>query len=277
MLTPGICSVTLQSLRPEEVVRFAADNNLHAIEWWATGHVTPGAVAAAETIGRLTREAGLAVSSYGSYYRVGANPAEAAPFEAVLDSAQALQAATIRVWAGRKNMEDADDSCLAGIVADTMRVADLAATRGLSITFEHHGGSLTNTSANARRFADIVPHRNVFFSWQPPHGFTLEHCRAGLELLLDRLSTVHVYHWTVGSYEKNLFSQAEREPKWPDEFFMHPLADGLGRWTAYLERVRTTGRDHCALLEFVKGGAVEQAAADAATLVRLCQAANSRP
>lgn len=71
MIIPGICSVTLKHLSPEEVIAFAVNTGLKSIEWWADGHVLPADIARAEEIGRHTRQADLSVSSYGSYYRLG--------------------------------------------------------------------------------------------------------------------------------------------------------------------------------------------------------------
>lgn len=271
MLIPGLCSITLKSLSPEEVIGFCVANRLLAIEWWANGHVPPANGKRAAEVGRLNREAGLRVSSYGSYYRAGVSEADGMPFEGVLESAVALGAPTIRVWAGNKNSEEADPATIDRVIADTYRIADLSARHGVSVTFEFHGGTLTNSGANALHFAEQVPHPNVFFSWQPPHGFTLEHCLAGLEGLLPRLTTIHCYHWTVGSYEKNLFDESHRALIWPTDYHRHPLADGRERWQAYLQKARVSGRDHCVLLELVANDDPEQARADAAVLVELCK------
>ncbi len=270
MLISGICSVTLKPNTPEQILRFASENKLKAIEWWGTGHVPAGDVATARRVGKLTRQAGLAVSSYGSYYRAAVSEAQGEPFSAVLDSAEALGAPTIRVWAGNVNLENAERNFVESVVEDTLRIAEMARQRGLSITFEFHGGSFTNSNGNARRFASLVEHPSVFFSWQPPHGFTLQHCLDGLNGLLPRLSTLHVYHWTIGSYEKNLFNESQRPLKHPEDFHPHPLKDGVERWMAYLAMARTTGRDHYALLEFVKDDTISQAGEDAAVLVDLC-------
>ena len=272
MLIPGICSITLKSLSPEELIDFGVTNRLSAIEWWADGHVLPGEEKHAAKVGHMTREAGLRVSSYGSYYRVGVSEAEEMPFEDVLESAVALGAPTIRVWAGNKNREEADPSTVAGVISDTCRIADLAARHGISVTFEFHGGTLTNSNANALRFAEEVPHPNVFFSWQPPNGFTQEHSVQGLNAMLSRLMTLHCFHWTIGSYEKNLVDETHRELIWPTDYYRHPLAEGRERWQAYLQSVRTSGRDHCVLLEFVANDSLHQAREDAAVLVDLCTA-----
>lgn len=271
MIIPGICSLTLKTLSPEEVIRFASDHQLKAIEWWAGGHVIPGEVGRAAEVGRLTREAGITVSSYGSYYRAGVSEAAGMPFAPVLDAAVALGAPTIRIWAGNKNPAMADAAWVAQVIADTNRIADLAANQGVSITFEFHDGTLTNSNENVRLFAEQVPHPNVYFSWQPPHGFSQEHSVSGLAGLIPRLTTLHCFHWTIGSYDKNLFNEIERVLSRPADYYRHPLADGRSRWQAYIEKARTSGRDHCVLLEFVKGDTVAQASADAAELVELCR------
>jgi len=266
MIKPGICSVTLANYSVEEVLEIAVKSGLQGIEWWGNGHVPHGDVACARRVRDLTAAAGLEVSSYGSYYRVGVSEGAGLSFQSVLESAVALGAPTIRVWAGDRNTCDADAAFVQNVVDDTNRTADLAAKQGISITFEFHGGTLTDRNETAIQFAERVPHPNVFFSWQPPHGYTVEHCLEGLRGLLPRLSTVHVYHWTIGSYEKNTANETIRPLKWPEDFYRHPLLDGTDRWKEYVSAARATGRDHFMLLEFVKDDSPEQVMADAATL-----------
>jgi 3-dehydroshikimate dehydratase len=275
MITPGMCSLTLRQLPPESIIRLVSGTRLQAIEWWGKDHVPPGSLAAAKTIGRLTKEAGLCVCSYGSYYKTSIRRPEGTPFLQILDTAAALGARSIRVWAGDQNLEKTTPDHLEGIAEDTLRIADLAAQTGCSLTFEFHSNSLTNTPENARFFADKVRHPNVHFSWQPPHGFSRAHNLAGLRTLLDRLSTLHVYHWTIGSRGKNLFNESQRTPVWPGDFHRHPLLDGTEDWRAYLDIARTSGRHHFALLEFVRDDSVEQFLADATTLTALCQHSES--
>ena len=255
--------MTLAKCTAEEVIEIAVSAGLDAIEWSGNSHVPHGDVECARRIRALTAKAGLVVSSYGSYYRVGVSEAVGLSFQSVLDSSSALGVPTIRVWAGDRNTRDADPAFIQAVIDDTHRIADLAAEQGISITFEFHGGSLTDCNETALGFARQVPHPNVFFSWQSPHGYSLEHCMAGLLGLLPRLSTVHVYHWTIGSYEENTLNETIRPLKWPEDFFRHPLADGTERWKEYFAAVHTTGRDHFALLEFVKDDAPEQVIADA--------------
>jgi sugar phosphate isomerase/epimerase len=270
MIVPGICSITLKTASPEEILQLCTATGLRAIEWWAGGHVLPGDIHGAEHTGYLTRNAGLQVAAYGSYYRTGVSESSGMPFGPVLDAATALGAPTIRIWAGAKSTRDASPADIDAIVADTLRIADLAAARGLTLTFEFHGGTLTDSGENALRFSRLVAHPAVRFSWQPPHGFSAPESLASLDPLRPRLSTLHVYHWTIGSYEKNLYNDSQRDLVWPTDFHRHPLADGEPLWREVLSRVATHPGDHCALLEFVRDDTVEQTRADAATLVDWC-------
>jgi 3-dehydroshikimate dehydratase len=269
MIKPGMCSVTLAKCSVEEVLEIAVQGGLQGIEWWGNGHVPHGDVACARRVRDLTAAAGLEVSSYGSYYRAGVCEAAGLSFASVLDTAAALGAPTIRVWAGDRDTCKADEAFIQSVLDDTNRIADLAAKQGISITFEFHGGTLTDRNETAIQFAARVPHPNVFFSWQPPHGYSLEHCLEGLRGLLPRLSTVHMYHWTIGSYEENTLNETVQPLVYPDDFYRHPLSEGADRLRSYCDLIQKTGRDHFMLLEFVKDDLLDQVFADARTLAEL--------
>lgn len=271
MITPGICSITLKDAEVDEMIALCLKCSLESIEWWGGEHVPPGNVRRAEEVGRKTRQAGLSVAAYGSYYRAGVSEGEGLGFNAVIDSAQALGAPTVRVWAGRRNRADCTADELRAVIDDILRIAEIAATRGLSVTLEFHGGTLTDSAANAVLLSTELVHPAILFSWQPPHGFALPESLAGLESLRSRLSTLHVYHWTIGSYERNLYNESERRLVYPDDYHRHPLADGVDAWSAFLSCARGSGRSHHALLEFVRGDSREQVEKDAAVLTALCR------
>ena len=269
MIRPGICSVTLAEHAPEAVIEIAVKADLQGVEWWGRDHVPHGDVDAARRVAKQTRAAGLDVACYGSYYRAGVSEAEGLAFTNVLNTAEALGSPMIRIWAGSQNGIEAEDAHVRVVIDDTLRIADLAAERKIALTFEYHGGSLTDRNETAIRFASQVSHPSIFFSWQPPHGYSLEHCLAGLLGLLPRLGTLHVYHWTIGSYDANTVNETIRPLVFPDGFHRHPLADGADRWQAYLAAARNAGRDHWALLEFVKDNDPSQVIADGTTLMHL--------
>ena len=88
----GLTSVTFRQKSVEEIIALAAQAGLSGIEWGGDVHVAPGDAASAAETARKTREAGLAVLSYGSYYRGG----EGEDFAPILASARALGAPVIR-------------------------------------------------------------------------------------------------------------------------------------------------------------------------------------
>ncbi len=276
MIRPGICSVTLARHSPREILGIAAAG-LRGIEWWGRGHVPHGDIVAARAIGDRTRAAGLEVSSYGSYYRAGVSEAEGLSFVSVLDTAAALEAPLIRVWAGNQNGIEAAPGHVRAVIDDTLRIADLSAARNMAVTFEYHGGTLTDCNETAARFSARVSHPNVWFSWQPPQGCSLEYGLEGLRALLPRLGTLHVYHWTVGSCQTNTGDKTVRPLKASHVLHRHPLADGRQRWEAFLGAARTTGRGHWALLEFVRDDSPRQMAEDAAVLNELCRTGTPAP
>lgn len=257
MIKPGICSLTLSKFPVETIVNIVKHAGLAGIEWWGKDHVPHGDIAIAAKVKALTESAGLEVSSYGSYYRAGVSESEGLNFDNVLDTAVVLGAPTIRVWAGNRNYADADKKIISQVAVDAMRIADKTAKAELTVTFEFHDNTLTDTNDGTINFASMVEHPAIFFSWQPPLGFSTAHCLAGLNALLNRLSTIHVYHGTLSDEGGEVH---------------HPLASGIYRWEKYINAIGNTGRDHFALLEFVKDDLPEQVFEDAKTLRKLiCQ------
>jgi 3-dehydroshikimate dehydratase len=248
MLIPGLVSITFRALDPQEVIRLVGQAGLQAIEWGGDVHVPPGNTARAREVGQWTRDAGLMVSAYGSYYRLGEMKV---PFEQVLASAAALGAPTIRVWAGGKGSADCSPTERHAIIADALRVADMAARSGITISLEYHGGTLTDTRASVQALLTELIHPSIEFLWQPTNGEPFDACATRLLDVLPRVRNVHVFHW------------------WPTADERHPLIEGADRWQAYIEIVRDTGRDIDFLLEFTAGDSPEQFLADAAVLRRL--------
>ena len=244
----GLLSVTYRKLPAEVVIENAAACGLACLEWGGDVHVPPGKMDVARDVARRTRDADLAVSAYGSYYVLGESEAAGLSFASVLETALALGAPVIRVWAGKKGSTDADDAWREIVAADAWRVAELCQREGISIAYEFHGGTLTDTAASARDLLDATDHPAIFTLWQPPAGLGEEECLAGLAAVVGRLSHVHAFHW------------------WPDATHRLPLAEGAARWRRYLSLIRKSGKDPDVLLEFVPGDDPEVLAREAGSL-----------
>ncbi len=250
LLIPGLVSITFRPLSPQELIELVVQAELKAIEWGGDIHVPHGDVARAREVARQTTEAGLAVAAYGSYYRLGVSEADGLAFERVLESAVALGAPTIRVWAGNKGSAEVTEMERAEIVADTLRVGELAHAAGVTVSLEYHGNTLTDSRDSVRRLLTEVDHPGVEFLWQPANGEALEPGLERFHEVLPKVRHLHVFHW------------------WPTAAERLPLAQGEDRWLKYLEIARSTGRTMPCLLEFVRGDSREQFLEDAATLRR---------
>ena len=125
----GLVSISFRKLTPEEIVPLAVRCGLECIEWGSDVHVPVGDSERARQVGELTRQAGLEVSCYGSYYRL--TDAEGAPDD-VVATAKALGAPLIRVWAGILGSAAATEADRAMVVRNARRIADLAAADGIT-------------------------------------------------------------------------------------------------------------------------------------------------
>lgn len=248
MIRSGLVSITFRRLAPQVIVELVAQAGLEAIEWGGDVHVPHGTVAQARLVRRMTEDAGLAIAAYGSYYRVGHG--EPVSFEAVVESAVALGAPTIRVWAGKQGTASADNAYWARVVGDSRAIGDLAQQAGIVVAYEYHANTLTDTHASALRLLQTVAHPNVKTYWQPPGGAALDENLASLDAILPWLVNVHVFSWrdTAGQRERMVLNAKADE------------------WTQYLSKVATTGRDHFAMIEFVRDDDPANFLKDAETL-----------
>ena len=236
MIRPGLCSVTFRDLDVEAVVDHAATAGLECIEWAGDAHVPPRDVATAARARELTEQAGLAVASLGSYLRFDGDDDERtrAEGEAVLDSARALGASRVRVWAGRTGSSDVPAGDRARLVGRIQRFADAAAAHGIDVGLEFHGRTLTDEIGSTQRLLDEIDRENVLSYWQPHQGMPDEEALDTLNEVLPRASTIHVFSW------------------WPTHERL-PLAERSALWERAFAILAAEGSDRDALLEFVPG------------------------
>jgi 3-dehydroshikimate dehydratase len=241
----GLCSVTLRALDVADVAGVAAAAGLEAIEWGGDVHVPPGDARAARRAREVTKTAGLRVAAYGSYFR-------GAGFGPVLESAIALGAPRIRVWAGSQGSAAASPADREA-VAGALRAAALAAAgAGICVALEYHGGTLTDTADSALALLAAVG-EGVGTYWQPPQGLPDDAALAELDRLAPHVVAVHAFAW------------------WPRDERLR-LAERGALWRRAFARLAREGRALDALLEFVPGDDPALVAPEAATLRELARA-----
>lgn len=268
---PGLVSVTFRKLSPVEIVAAAGRAGLLALEWGGDVHCPHGDTTAAAAASRLTRDAGLTVAAYGSYYRLGVpagfqhwgqpNP----DFRAVLDSAVALGAPVVRVWAGVSGSADTSQSACAAVAEDLHRVCRLAAGAGVRVGLEYHGGTLTDTLASTLRLSAECP--DALLYWQPLLSESPADRLASLSAVAPKLAHLHVFNWRLDDTGKT---------------HRRPLAEGTDAWAAYFTAAQAapplragitphtaTAVPRCAMLEFVPDDDIAALPAEAAALRHL--------
>lgn len=251
MLQPGLVSVTFADASYTDVIRRAHGAGLRAIEWHGLKHVPHGDLDTARRVGQHTRDAGLQPAAYGSYYVIGKSEDTGLPFATVLETAVALGAPKIRVWAGDRNPDQTSAAARDLILQETRRIADLAAEQQTPLILEFHENSLTQTGRACAALLEDVNHPNLGTYWQPAPGLDVHDNLAALHQVLPWLAGLHVFHWR------------------PTHLDRHPLAQGEADWIQYLNTARLRGRPLNVLLEFAKDDSPEQFEEDAATLHRL--------
>lgn len=248
MIQPGLVSITFRKIAPAGIVALVRQAGLHGIEWGGDVHVPHGDLGCAREVRELTHEAGLAVTAYGSYFRVAHSEENGLPFQQVLDTALELGAPIIRVWAGTSGSDSTAEEGRWRVVSDLRRIAGLAAKVGVRIATEFHGGTLTDTNESTSQLLVEVDHPNLYSYWQPLTGMSDEVCLEGLRQLAPRLSHLHVFHWDTPKNRR-------------------PLAEGTERWKKFLALTAEIPGDRSAMLEFVENDAPENFLRDAATLL----------
>jgi len=232
MIHTGLISITFRQLNPAEIISLVNQVGFEGIEWGGDIHVPHGDVTRAKEVRRMTADAGLVATSYGSYYEAGVSEENGLAFDAVLDAAVALDVPVIRIWAGTVDSVDADETYRANVVEDIQRIATLADRAGKRLAIEFHRMSLADTKESTLKLIEEISRENVRMFWQPPNGKDTAFCLQTLEALLPWLENVHVFQWD---------GQENR----------HPLVEGQAAWSKYLITAVTTEKDHYAMIEFV--------------------------
>jgi NADH:flavin oxidoreductases, Old Yellow Enzyme family len=247
MFSTGIVSVTFRKLSVDAIISAAVDNKLAGIEWGGDIHIPPNDIENAKNVAMKCAENELKIFSYGSYYALGQD----SDFTDILNTAIVLNTPNIRIWAGKKNSEDVTAGEWNQMVEETRVIADKLAEHNITLSFEYHGNTLTNTPESAVKLMTDVNRNNVKLYWQPNQYKDVEWNKAALRMVLPYLTNVHVFNWNGN--EKL------------------PLEDASKTWTEYINIIKADNKFHNLLLEFVKDDSMANFEADSAALNKLLE------
>lgn len=235
MWIPGLVSISFRQESPETIIQASKAAGLRAIEWGGDVHVPAGDRETARRVGDATRKAGLTVAAYGSYYRLGTAADPSPAFSQVLDTAQALGAPVIRLWAGTAGSAEVSQEARAAWAAEARQLAGMADKAGVTLTLECHNNTLTDRWESAVAFLKQVNHPRLRMYWQPNQFEDSAYNRRAAQELAPFTRHVHVFQW-----------DAERR---------YPLAQGREDWRIYRDILTRAwegdGQEHGLLLEFM--------------------------
>ena len=248
---PGAVSATFKKmpLTTAEIISLLKDCGLKAVEWSENVHVFPGDIEGTEKLRRATEDAGLRITAYGSYFRLGENADPAGAFMPSLRSAKALGAPVIRIWAGAKGSAEVSEEERCAWTREAALIGGLSREYGIKAAFEWHKNTLTDTNESAARLIREANHPNLYCLWQPTVALSPRERTAGIRQMGERLLHFHVYSWPDG--KRGPLNAAE--------------------WQYYLDAAEGLQPERCALMEFVRDDTVEQFRQDAKTLINLLE------
>lgn len=165
---------------PGEIVAAAAVAGLEAIEWSSESY-SSGDGTEAWGILMTTLRAGLTVASYSALYRAGAGPDSLQRFRSALDSASALHAPNMRIFAGTSAADLSDPARRATLVQELSRLGDEAGLRGITLclSFGRHTGVQDYPAALA--LVSELAHPFVRLAWEALPGVQASAASASLE------------------------------------------------------------------------------------------------
>ncbi len=252
-IAPGLCSITFRSLSSEDVIALAARAGVQGVEWGADVHAPPGGGPPMDALGTRTRDAGLAVVSYGSYLGMAPSAADDTDVDAVLDTAEALGSPMVRIWTELGVTPASPAGERRRVTERTAVLAERVGARGLLPTLEFHPGTLTETAASANELLDAIGQPELRTHWQPDPSLAPEIALAELAQITPHLAHLHVFAWGARGIEDR-----------------GPLADGAALWAPALELADHEGAlvpdGRYALCEYVRDDDLEQFVADVLVL-----------
>jgi phosphoglycerate dehydrogenase-like enzyme/sugar phosphate isomerase/epimerase len=241
----GLTSVTFRDKNIDEIIDLTQQAGLNTIEWGSDVHVLAGDIQKATEVKMKCELAHLEISSYGSYYKGG--PLE--EFNPVLESALALGAKVIRIWAGREAPEKISEDSFQSLVEHLQKACDLTQAKELILALEYHRKSMTQSKEGSLRLLKAVHRNNLKLYWQPNPEVSFQEHLLEIKSLAPYIITFHVFNWDKDN-----------------ERFLLEENQGIDKWRAYFAQAHKFQAFPNALIEFVKDDSVENFLSDAESI-----------
>ena len=234
----ALCTIAFSEDPLEEVLDLASAVGFPAVELWGKDpHMgEPFDEKRVRGVSRMLAERGLALSVFGSYLELGVE-GEIERAGPVLETAAALGAPIVRVWAGNTASAEASEEDWTVCLRDCERACRMAEPFGLVLAVEMHGGSLADMAGAALRVVEEVgaPDLKLNFqvSYPPEEEDPYERVRK-------------VAPWVVNVHVQNFIRDDEGAWKWC------LIEEGCVDYREILPPLKEAGFDGYFEVEFVK-------------------------
>lgn len=242
-LNTGLVSISFRKHSVDELVSASKDAGLSMIEWGSDVHAGHDKVKYAA---EATRAAGLSVSSYGTYFRLGVDPVDS--LKLYLDDAGVLGTDIVRIWAGNKGYGQFTPEMRTALLDDCVKAARMAEEAKVTLCFECHPNTYTDCLDGALELMSSANSSCIGMYWQPNQNHDLEWNLAYARGISKYVKVIHVFNWNIlndGSLLRKSLSEAE------------------DIWLKYLQELPA---DAAKLLEFVPDDSLASLYTEAAAL-----------
>ncbi len=239
MFETGLVSVSFRGLAPREILELCRENGLKYVEWGSDIHIPCGSDVSG--IVELQKQFGIECSSYGTYFRIGAN--DISELYGYIETAKALGTDILRLWCGEKNYTDMNEDERSHIIEESKKASQIAEREGMTLCMECHNKTFTNCLEGAMRLMRDVASPSFRMYWQPNQFRSFEENIEYAKAIAPFTKVIHVFNWEG----KNKY----------------PLEGAVGVWKEYLSHF---GGSQKLLLEFMPDGRPESLANEVRSL-----------
>ncbi|MCQ2462429.1 MAG: sugar phosphate isomerase/epimerase [Clostridia bacterium] len=204
----GFTSTSFRQIKSvSKIVSIARAAGADCIEWGGDIHVK--SLADARRVRALCDDAGINISSYGSYYRVGSG--SECEWRKICEIAAAMGCGSVRVWLGDKDSEKTSAAEYEMLTADAKKICDEAKKYSLTVCPECHDKTYNNNTDAFLKIARDIDRDNFKTYFQSRYR-RLDCDLDRIERTIPFIESVHI-SYSEQTREQNL----KRDPLYIDK------------------------------------------------------------
>ena len=194
MIRLGLTSQAFPILNASEVAAVASKAGLEGIEWAAESHLAPGDHGLASALLMQTLMARLTIVSFAALYRVQPGLESGLGFDALLETASAIQCPILRIFVGAKPWTRMTEEERRALRSELLRLGDRAGARGVTVALSFSRGTALEDYRSAEELLGLAEHAFIRLAWEPLAGIPAEEADAALARLSARTALVLARH-----------------------------------------------------------------------------------